>query len=295
MAYHSAPHGHSIAAASRTVSAARSARGALVYPVTTGPRIIPAATPVPLRLLRRRDQAHRHAPGRRAQRGAALRRRPVVLQLLHASHPADAAVQRPSHRAPMTSVAPRRRRGHRWWPATRCCRLLPEHAGRRADPPAQPTPTRPWWSSWAVRITMCGNGVRLLGDAFTWSGRHRRPTGITGRRRRTRPALPYFSLAMLPGRRRRALWQSTVTVVQGPGNDWMTPQSRRAGRAAGDLIGYRLATWTRSGVRRPAGAIPATTPTNPPGRGWPARWPIRVGGGGGVSGDPGYSRWPPPF
>lgn len=53
--------------------------------------------------------------------------------------------------------------------------------------------------------------------------------------------MPYFSLAMLPGGRRRALLTGTVAVVGlGPGDsDWMTPQSRRELAAATDLIGYR--------------------------------------------------------
>lgn len=54
-------------------------------------------------------------------------------------------------------------------------------------------------------------------------------------------SVPYFSLAMLPGGRRRALLTGTVAVVGlGPGDsDWMTPQSRRELAAATDLIGYR--------------------------------------------------------
>ena len=57
-------------------------------------------------------------------------------------------------------------------------------------------------------------------------------------------SVPYFSLAMLPGGRRRKRQSSaagTVAVVGlGPGdNDWMTPQSRRELAAATDLIGYR--------------------------------------------------------
>ena len=56
--------------------------------------------------------------------------------------------------------------------------------------------------------------------------------------------VPYFSLAMLPGRRLRdrrpQLPAGTVAVVGlGPGDvDWMTPQSRRELAAATDLIGY---------------------------------------------------------
>lgn len=54
--------------------------------------------------------------------------------------------------------------------------------------------------------------------------------------------VPYFSLAMLPGGRRRDRRSTagTVAVVGlGPGdNDWMTPQSRRELAAATDLIGY---------------------------------------------------------
>jgi precorrin-2 C20-methyltransferase / precorrin-3B C17-methyltransferase len=56
-------------------------------------------------------------------------------------------------------------------------------------------------------------------------------------------SVPYFSLAMLPGARRRERQPSlagTVAVVGlGPGDlDWMTPQSRRELAAATDLIGY---------------------------------------------------------
>ena len=54
--------------------------------------------------------------------------------------------------------------------------------------------------------------------------------------------VPYFSLAMLPGGRRRTAVDraGTVAVVGlGPGgSDWMTPQSRRELAAATDLIGY---------------------------------------------------------
>lgn len=52
--------------------------------------------------------------------------------------------------------------------------------------------------------------------------------------------VPYFSLAMLPGGRRRAGATGTVAVVGlGPGGtEWMTPQSRRELAGATDLIGY---------------------------------------------------------
>jgi precorrin-2 C20-methyltransferase/precorrin-3B C17-methyltransferase len=52
--------------------------------------------------------------------------------------------------------------------------------------------------------------------------------------------VPYFSLALVPGIRRRAPQTGTVVVVGlGPGDtDWMTPQSRRELAAATDLIGY---------------------------------------------------------
>jgi precorrin-2 C20-methyltransferase/precorrin-3B C17-methyltransferase len=52
--------------------------------------------------------------------------------------------------------------------------------------------------------------------------------------------VPYFSLALLPGSRRRDSRPGTVAVVGlGPGDtDWMTPQSRRELAAATDLIGY---------------------------------------------------------
>ncbi len=52
--------------------------------------------------------------------------------------------------------------------------------------------------------------------------------------------VPYFSVAILPGRRRDDSRPGTVAVVGlGPGDiDWMTPQSRRELAAATDLIGY---------------------------------------------------------
>ena len=52
--------------------------------------------------------------------------------------------------------------------------------------------------------------------------------------------VPYFSLAMVPGARRRVAATGSVAVVGlGPGDaDWMTPQSRRELAAATDLIGY---------------------------------------------------------
>lgn len=52
--------------------------------------------------------------------------------------------------------------------------------------------------------------------------------------------VPYFSLAMMPGRRRAETTTASVAVVGlGPGDtDWMTPQCRRELAAATDLIGY---------------------------------------------------------
>ncbi|WP_326546403.1 precorrin-2 C(20)-methyltransferase [Mycolicibacterium sp. ND9-15] len=52
--------------------------------------------------------------------------------------------------------------------------------------------------------------------------------------------VPYFSLAMLPGRRRAETTTGSVAVVGlGPGDtDWMTPQCRRELAEATDLIGY---------------------------------------------------------
>ncbi|WNG85510.1 precorrin-2 C(20)-methyltransferase [Mycobacterium sp. ITM-2016-00317] len=53
-------------------------------------------------------------------------------------------------------------------------------------------------------------------------------------------SVPYFALAMLPGRDRPAPDTGSVAVVGlGPGDSgWMTPQSRRELAAATDLIGY---------------------------------------------------------
>ncbi len=90
-------------------------------------------------------------------------------------------------------------------------------------------------------------------------------------------SVPYFSLAMLPGGRKRASVTGTVAVVGlGPGGcDWMTPQTRRELADATDLVGY--ATYLdRVPPREGSAAIPATTPTNPPAPGWPARWPSKV-------------------
>jgi precorrin-2 C20-methyltransferase / precorrin-3B C17-methyltransferase len=54
-------------------------------------------------------------------------------------------------------------------------------------------------------------------------------------------SVPYFSLALVPGGRQRAVGLGGVTVVGlGPGqSDWMTPESRSELAAASDLIGYR--------------------------------------------------------
>ncbi|MCV7067039.1 precorrin-2 C(20)-methyltransferase [Mycolicibacterium farcinogenes] len=56
----------------------------------------------------------------------------------------------------------------------------------------------------------------------------------------TETKVPYFSLAMVPGRSRSTDTHGSVVVVGlGPGDsDWMTPQSRRELAAATDLIGY---------------------------------------------------------
>ncbi|CAJ1583035.1 precorrin-2 C(20)-methyltransferase [[Mycobacterium] wendilense] len=52
--------------------------------------------------------------------------------------------------------------------------------------------------------------------------------------------VPYFSLTMVPGGRRRAATTGSVAVVGlGPGDPkWVTPQTRRELAAATDLIGY---------------------------------------------------------
>lgn len=52
--------------------------------------------------------------------------------------------------------------------------------------------------------------------------------------------VPYFSLTMLPGGRRRAATAGSVAVVGlGPGDpEWLTPQTRHELAAATDLIGY---------------------------------------------------------
>ncbi|CFV44327.1 Uncharacterised protein [Mycobacterium tuberculosis] len=174
----------------RTVSAARSARGAPGLPGDhRGHESSRRLRRCARRLLRRRDRAHRHAPGRRAQRGAARRRRPVVLQLLHASaHPADAAVQR-RHRA-RCDVGERRvgGRGHTAGGRRPGVVGAAGHAaGRRADPPAGRR-RRGRGGQAGPFVSQCAGGAfgvrptrrRVLRGA----GQHRRPTGIAGRRRR---------------------------------------------------------------------------------------------------------------
>ncbi|MDI3313917.1 MAG: precorrin-2 C(20)-methyltransferase [Mycobacterium sp.] len=54
-------------------------------------------------------------------------------------------------------------------------------------------------------------------------------------------SVPYFSLTVLPGGRRPRPRTGTVVVVGlGPGHaDWMTPESRRELAVATDLVGYR--------------------------------------------------------
>lgn len=66
------------------------------------------------------------------------------------------------------------------------------------------------------------------------------PAGEVGGEGSTDVKVPYFSLAMVPGRSRSSSPQGSVVVVGlGPGDsDWMTPQSRRELAAATDLIGY---------------------------------------------------------
>jgi precorrin-2 C20-methyltransferase / precorrin-3B C17-methyltransferase len=89
----------------------------------------------------------------------------------------------------------------------------------------------------AVREALSASGQ--LGDAF-YVERASTP------RQRILPAadvdetsVPYFSLAMLPGGRRRPASGAVAVVGLGPGDsDWMTAQSRRELAAATDLIGY---------------------------------------------------------
>ncbi|OBF33403.1 ATP-binding protein [Mycolicibacterium peregrinum] len=66
------------------------------------------------------------------------------------------------------------------------------------------------------------------------------PAGEVGGEGGTDVKVPYFSLAMVPGRSRSTTPEGSVVVVGlGPGDsDWMTPQSRRELSAATDLIGY---------------------------------------------------------
>ena len=94
--------------------------------------------------------------------------------------------------------------------------------------------------------------------------------------------VPYFSLAILAGRRRADSLPGTVAVVGlGPGDtDWMTPQSRREVAAATDLIGYGPHS---TGSPR-AGPAPASfgqhrrTPARPTGLRTGRTGPCRRGG-----------------
>lgn len=132
-----------------------------------------------------------------------------------------------------------------------------------------------------VREALSASG--LLGDAFyveraSTAGQRVLPAADVDE-----TSVPYFSLAMLPGGRRRALLTGTVAVVGlGPGDsDWMTPQSRRELAAATDLIGYRGPGPGRS-PRRPAAPSQRQHRRTRPGAAGLLAGRSGPGGGGGV-------------
>jgi precorrin-2 C20-methyltransferase/precorrin-3B C17-methyltransferase len=90
----------------------------------------------------------------------------------------------------------------------------------------------------AVREALSAAG--RLGDAFYVERASTPAQQVLSAAEVDETAVPYFSLAMLPGTRQRQLSTGGVAVVGlGPGNaDWMTPECRRELAAATDLIGY---------------------------------------------------------
>jgi precorrin-2 C20-methyltransferase/precorrin-3B C17-methyltransferase len=107
----------------------------------------------------------------------------------------------------------------------------------------------------AVREALSSSG--RLNDAFYVERASTSRQRVLGAGEVDETAVPYFSLAMLPGAPRRDAASGSVTVVGlGPGGtDWMTPESRRELAAATDLIGYGPyldRVGTRTGQRRHA-------------------------------------------
>jgi precorrin-2 C20-methyltransferase/precorrin-3B C17-methyltransferase len=90
----------------------------------------------------------------------------------------------------------------------------------------------------AVREALSATG--RLDDAFYVERASTPRQRVLGAREVDDATVPYFSLAMMPGRRRAETTTGRVAVVGlGPGDtDWMTPQCRRELAVATDLIGY---------------------------------------------------------
>ena len=150
----------------------------------------------------------------------------------------------------------------------------------------------------AVREALSASGQ--LDDAFYVERASTAGTTHTARRGRRRDQ----RAVLLAGHAAGRATGSTAVVAAGhrrgggPGSrrqrlDDAAEPTRAGRRDRSDRL--RAATWIASRFATASGAIPATTPTNPRGRGWPARWPSRA--------TPwrwcrrairACSRWPPP-
>ena len=148
------------------------------------------------------------------------------------------------------SARRRRRSASRWWSATRCSRCCPARCPAPSWPAGSPTPTpRPSSSSAARSRTSRGavadaRASRVLRRARDDGGQRTAALADVDP-----PSVPYFAIALLPGRGRRVPARprrsrqrgpgEVVVVGPGPaGRDWLTPQVAAVLSAADDLVGY---------------------------------------------------------